>query len=95
MSGYLALPEPEFKQERGFPVLQAPSSVNVHPSPTLTNAPGPKGLMPPPGPRNIGPKNETRGGSHANMEAGVSLIKRSLPNTSGVSGVGGRFDATA
>jgi hypothetical protein len=29
------------------------------------------------------------------MEAGVNLIRQSLPNTSDVSGVGGRFDATA
>jgi hypothetical protein len=76
-------------------MLQAPSSVNVPARPTLTHSPGPKGLAPAPGPGDIGPHADATGGSHADMEAGVNLIRQSLPNTSDVSGVGGRFDATA
>lgn len=76
-------------------MLQAPSSVNIHARPSLTNVPGPRGLMPAPGPRDIGPQASASGGSHADMEAGVRLIKQSLPDTSAISGVGGRVDATA
>lgn len=76
-------------------MLSAPSSVNVHARPNLTHVPGPKGPVPASTPRDIAPKNQTVGGSHANMEAGARLIKRSLPNSGGITGVGGSLDATA